>query len=75
MAVAEEIVVSRIARFSYGFSHNVLYEPASPEHRSLGIDRIVWDKAEQQYMATGKMNWIIRRVRARWYHTATSSLT
>ena len=62
MATAEASVVSHISRLNYGFSFNVPFEPSDEDHKMLGMDRKIWDKAEQRYMVTGKMTWFVNRV-------------
>ena len=62
MTAVQDSIVARVARWHYGLAYNVHFDPKSEVHRSLGEGRIKWDRAEDRYQVTGKMEWIVKKV-------------
>ena len=62
MTAVQDSIVARVARWHYGLAYNVHFDPKSEVHRSLGESRIKWDRAEDRYQVTGKMEWIVKKV-------------
>lgn len=64
-AAKNSTVISRIARYSYGFCVNQIFDP-----NVHGVQDRWWDDERGQWMATNQMAWILKRVS----YTETSDL-